>query len=91
MKQYSIAEARDQLSKVVHEAEGAGPVELTRRGRPVAVVVSVAEYQRLRGGGSRPLWQAVQAFREAHAQDLDDLKGALDDVRQPDPGRDVAW
>ena len=32
---YSIAEARDNLAKIVRESES-GPVELTRRGRPVA-------------------------------------------------------
>ena len=33
---YSIAEAKSLLGRVVHEAEEEAPVELTRRGRPVA-------------------------------------------------------
>ena len=91
MRQYTIAEAKNQLSKVVHEAEGDGHVELTRRGKPVAVVLSFAEYQRLRQGPTRPLWQAIKEFREAHATDLDGLSGALDDLRQSDSGREFAW
>jgi antitoxin Phd len=46
-KQYSIAEARDRLPALVHEVEENGPVELTRRGKPVAVVLSMQEYERL--------------------------------------------
>lgn len=44
-KTYSIAEARSDLSKVVREAEAGRPVTLSRRGRPVAVVVSAATTQ----------------------------------------------
>ena len=90
MKQYSIAEAKNQLSKVVHEAEGDGHVELTRRGKPVAVVLSFAEYQRLREGHTRPLWKAIEEFRAAHAGDLEELTGALEDLRQRDPGREFS-
>ena len=91
MKQYSIAEAKNKLSQVVHEAEGDGQVGLTRRGKPVVVVLSFAEYQRLRGGDSRPLWKAIQEFRAVHADHLDELSGALDDLRQRDTGRDFSW
>lgn len=42
-KTYSIAEARNDLSHVVREAEAGRPVTLSRRGRAVAVVVSTAQ------------------------------------------------
>jgi prevent-host-death family protein len=74
-KRYSIAEARDHLSELVHEAEADGPVTLTRRGRPVAVVVAQEEYQRLRD--TRPgFWDGTLAFRAS--VDLSEL--AVDDV-----------
>jgi prevent-host-death family protein len=41
-KTYSIAEARNDLSNVVREAEAGRPVTLSRRGRPVAVVVAAS-------------------------------------------------
>lgn len=47
-KQYSIADARKNLPTVIDEAEAGAEVELTRRGKPVAVVISVDEYQRLK-------------------------------------------
>ena len=46
-KAYSIAEARQRLPAVVHEAERIGAVQITRRGRAVARLVSEQEYQRL--------------------------------------------
>ena len=47
-KEYSIADARRNLPDVVNAVEAGTEVRLTRRGRPVAVVVSVGEYDRLR-------------------------------------------
>jgi prevent-host-death family protein len=46
-KQYSIADARRNLPSLVDEAEAGSAVHLTRRGRAVAVMVSVEEYDRL--------------------------------------------
>jgi prevent-host-death family protein len=46
---YSIAEARSQLPRIVNQAESGVEIELTRRGRPVAVLVSHREFERLRG------------------------------------------
>jgi prevent-host-death family protein len=48
-RKYSIAEARSRLPRIVDQAESGVEVELTRRGRPVAVLVSLREFERLRG------------------------------------------
>ena len=63
-KQTSIAGARDRLASLVHEVEDGGPVEITRRGRPVAVLLSYHEYQRLLGDGPS-FWDAMIAYRAA--------------------------
>jgi antitoxin Phd len=47
-RQYSIAEARAKLPDIVDQAEAGVAVELTRRGQPVAVVVSRRMFERLR-------------------------------------------
>lgn len=44
---YAIAEARANLPTIVDEVEAGAAVELTRRGKVVAVMISVTEYQRL--------------------------------------------
>jgi prevent-host-death family protein len=47
-RKYSVAEARAQLPSILDEVESGSNVELTRRGRSVAVMVSLEEYERLR-------------------------------------------
>jgi prevent-host-death family protein len=52
---YSLAQARSQLPTLIDAAEAGHTIELTRRGRPVAVIVSQREFERMRG--SRPLFR----------------------------------
>lgn len=69
-KSYSIAQAKNLLGRVVHEAEEGPPVELTRRGRPVAMVISLRDLKRL-GEPGRDFWAAYQDFRRRF--DLEEL------------------
>ncbi len=87
---YSVAEARNHLASLVHEAEAGRPVRITRRGKPAAVLVSDGEYDRL--ARQRPgFWQALESFRSTVAPDaLLDTATVFDDVRDRTPGRDVA-
>jgi len=89
-KQYSFAEARDRLAHVVQEAEQGTLVELTRRGKPVAVVLSLDAYERL-SRKLRSFWTSYQEFRRKFA-DLDvETQDAFADVRDSSPGRDFSW
>ncbi|NOY28335.1 MAG: type II toxin-antitoxin system prevent-host-death family antitoxin [Oligoflexia bacterium] len=69
------------MSRLVHEAEADVPVELTRRGRPVAVVISIEKYQRLASRPRRPLWETINEFRDTHDMTSEDLSAAFDDAR----------
>jgi prevent-host-death family protein len=44
---YSIAEARNNLSALVHEAESGDPIELTRHGKSVAMLLAKKTFDRL--------------------------------------------
>ncbi len=88
-QQRSVSAARNDLPALVHEVERGTSVEITRRGRPVAVLVSLAEYRRLTSAGP-DLWAAIEEFRRVHdlaGLDADEVYG---DVRDPSPGREVA-
>ncbi|MEQ1440519.1 type II toxin-antitoxin system Phd/YefM family antitoxin [Fontimonas sp. SYSU GA230001] len=54
MKSVSVAEAKDSLTELLREVEGGHPVTISRRGRPVAVLLAEAEYERLRSAGPAP-------------------------------------
>ncbi len=44
-KSVSVAEARNQLTKLLRDAEAGGPIEITRRGKPVAMLVAMEDYR----------------------------------------------
>ena len=74
-KQLSIAEARDNLSAAVQEAELGKKIEITRRGETVAVLISKREYDSLRrplkkGGWGAPVLNTLaQPFRRDEANE----------------------
>ncbi len=87
--QYSIAEAKNKLPMIVHSVEKGGAVKLTRHGRPVAVLLSVDQYEKL-NRETEGYWESLKSFRnrmeEEHIQISDmDFEGLRDDSR----GREV--
>lgn len=88
-KRYSIAEARSNLPTIVDQAEAGLEIELTRRGKSVAVVVSPRQLERLRG--DRPRFSdAYKAFIGKYS--LDEIGAESDffkSTRLKDIGRKV--
>lgn len=93
MTEYSIAEARKHFAEIVDDAIKGQPARITRRGRDVAVVVSAAEFERLRAGKTtfREAYAAYRAeFPEGDATDNEPLGPEYwDSLRDRSPGRDV--
>ena len=52
--EYSIAEARNHLSKVLRPAEDEGAVELSRHGKPATVVVRRDDFLRPQAPAGEP-------------------------------------
>lgn len=91
LKQRSIAEARDHFTALVRDVEQEAVIELTRHGKPVAVLLSIDEYRRLTAG-KVDFWQAYTAFREkVDLQQLDIRPEIFTDARDRAPGREVDW
>jgi prevent-host-death family protein len=85
----SIAEAKNDLPALVHEAED-HPVVIERRGKRVAVLLSARAYDQLTGVGG-DLWSAVRRFRKTHDVESLDLGGVFENVRNRSSGRDFEW
>ena len=80
-KRYSISDARSNLPGLVHDVERGLAVELTRRGKPVAVLLSIDEDHRLRDRKSG-FWDALQEWRSTVDWDeLGDIDQVFRDVR----------
>jgi prevent-host-death family protein len=90
-KQCSIAQARDHLPGLVRDVERGSTVELTRRGKPVAVLLSVRDYRRL-SGSSTSFWEAFDEFRRStNLEGLGIERSAFEGLRDPSPGREIEW
>ena len=91
IKQYSIAEARNHFAAIVHDLRPAQPVQVTRRGRVVAVMMSVEEYERLTAN-TTDFWDAYERFRaEVDLPSLQIEPEIFAGVRDLAPGREAAW
>jgi prevent-host-death family protein len=87
----SIASAKDHLTELIRSVERGEAVELTRRGKPVAALVSIPEYRRMREGWPS-FWRALSVFREGLGEkDLAGIEEALRDLRDSSTGREVSW
>ena len=91
-KQYPIAEAKNKLPSIIHDVEDGSIVQFTRRGRPVAVLVSLGDYERL-SKQKKGFWAALQAFRSNMLQYKDIVIGDADfkGLRDTDSGREIDW
>jgi prevent-host-death family protein len=69
MKRVSIAEAKQTLPALVHEVERAGEIELTRRGKTVAFLVSAEQHAR---APRRSFAEVLASWREKHGHVLAD-------------------
>jgi antitoxin Phd len=91
MPTYSVAEARNRFAEIVHDLKNVSKVEVTRRGRPVAILISIEEFEMLRAG-SVSFTSAYEAFRSK----FDLAKAKIEpevfaDLRDPSQGREMNW
>jgi len=93
MSEVSIAEAKNCLTRLIHEAEQGETVHITRRGKPVAVMVSEAEYERLKSAQAKQsFWQAIQAMRaDPEFEPVDFTAEEIDSWRDKTLGRECLW
>jgi antitoxin Phd len=90
-KQYSIAEAKNKLPSIIHQVEKGPSVELTRRGKPVVVLLSISEFERLNISNSG-FWDSLMSFRKMITSDqLAFSDQNFEDLRDPSCGREVKW
>lgn len=96
MRETTIRNAKNALTSLVHEVEAGKPVRLTRRGKPVAVLVSERDYERMTSTRSprKDPWRALQEWRTTIPAGY---KGIADKEvdswrdRSPDGGRKSPW
>ncbi|MGZ8215299.1 MAG: type II toxin-antitoxin system Phd/YefM family antitoxin [Methylosarcina sp.] len=90
MKTSTIAEAKNHLSKLIHQLESDGAIHLTRHGKPVAVMLSEANYQKLTQK-NKGLFQAIQQWRSQLDEDSALTEAELEQLRASGQERKFSW
>ncbi len=74
MAEVSVTQARYTLTRLIREVEAGEAVHITRRGKPVAVLVSRDDYDRLESGEPRrDFWQGIMEWRAQASFDWPEL------------------
>jgi len=90
-KTFTIAQARHDLAALVHRLERESRIQLTRRGKPVAVLLSQREYERLTAARTG-FWSAYTSFRESlDLKSLDIDPAIFEAARDKSAGREMHW
>ena len=93
MTETSVADAKNNLPKLLHRVEQGAAVHITRRGKPVAVLVSEAEYARLTvNKQQRGFWEHIVEMRTK--PDFEAVNLGVDEVaswRDHSAGRTFQW
>jgi prevent-host-death family protein len=88
---YSIAEARNRFAEILHDLKHVSRVEVTRRGRPVAILISVEEFEAL-CAGNITFASAYDAFRDTHDLAKEGIEAKVfENLRDASLGREIEW
>jgi prevent-host-death family protein len=91
MPRYSIAEARNHFAEIVHDLKHVSRDEVTRRGQPVAILISVEEFELLRAG-SITFTSAYEAFRNTFDLAKVEIEPEVfKDLHDLSTGREMSW
>jgi prevent-host-death family protein len=92
MQSFSIADARSQLPTIIHTVEKGGVTQFTRRGKPVAILLSLKEYETLLLQRKGSLLQAFNAYSSLMQSTTDEiLNEEIDSWRDKEIGRKLPW
>ena len=88
-KTFSVAQTRDNLAALLKTLRRESVIRITRRGKPVAVLLSVEDYDRLTSGKSG-FWNAYTRYlQQVDLGALDIGPDVFEAVRDTSPGREV--
>jgi prevent-host-death family protein len=86
----SVAEARQNFARLIKRAQQGKAIEITRRGEPVAVLISASEYSAIKGERSSFI-DAMRHVRERlGVEELGIGDAEFEGLREKSPGREVS-
>jgi len=92
MQSFSIADARSQLPTIIHTVEKGDVTQLTRRGKPVAILLSLKEYETLLLQVRGSLLHAFKSYQSLMRPVDDEISDEeVDSWRDVEIGRKLPW
>lgn len=85
----SVAEARQDFARLIKRAQQGNTIEITRRGEPVAVLLSPAEYSAIKGERSSFIDATRQVRDRLGVDGLEIGDADFDGLRDRAPGREI--
>lgn len=85
----TIAQAKNQLPKLIHSAEAGEDIRISRHGKVVAILVSADRYEQHFQSGEG-VFQAMMQWRESQAS-LNLTDEEIESWRDRSPARDFSW
>jgi prevent-host-death family protein len=89
MNNYSIAEAKNNLSHLVHKVEEGKPVHITRRGKSVAVLLSEDEFLRMNKVRPSPAKALRHFLSDPQFVNIDIDSSVFSNLREKKSGRKI--
>jgi prevent-host-death family protein len=89
MDSTTIADAKNNLPKLIHAAQAGEDIHLTRHGQPVAVIISEERYQQMLGQG-KSVFHEMLKWRNQHGG-IALTDGEIESWRNRLPDRKFSW
>jgi prevent-host-death family protein len=90
MKTSTIADAKSNLSQLINQLDSDEAIHLTKHGKPVAVMLSEANYQKLTQKRTG-LYEAIQQWRTQLTVDSALTETELKQIRAASQERPFSW
>jgi prevent-host-death family protein len=86
----SVAEARQNFARLIKRAQQGKTIEITRRGEPVAVLLSASEYSAITGERPSFIGAMSQVRDRLGVEDLGIGDAEFEGLREESAGREVS-
>ncbi len=86
----SVAEARQHFARLIKRAQQGKTIEITRRGEPVAVLLSATEYSAIMGERSSFIDAMRQVRERLGVDELEIGDAEFEGLRERSPGREIS-
>ena len=86
----SVAEARQHFARLIKRAQQGKTIEITRRGEPVAVLLSASAYSAITGEHSSFIDAMSQVRERLGVDELEIGDAEFEGLRGESPGREIS-